>query len=325
MKARLYTALLRDNPMPTMPSFHSILEDQDVLAVSGEDSEKFLQGQLTCDLQKLPLNGWQFGAACTNKGRAFSSFRLLRLDEGFYLIMEPGMLPATRDALQKYIPFYKAGMAATGDAFTRIGLAGTGVDAVLQEWFTALPAPGQAVRQDGQLLMNLTANNAGDAPRFELWLAGTSAVPAPIAALAERPLASWQALDLAAGTCLVHPETAALYTPEELNMDLAGFVSFHKGCYTGQEIVARMHFRGKARKRLYLVEARAPLAERDNRLLDADGNDLGALFHVTTTVAGTGAGQVVLNIDKVPETGHALGPDGAQVPVSITGYTYPPG
>ncbi|MDT8397650.1 MAG: folate-binding protein [Pseudomonadales bacterium] len=289
-----------------MNNFFVTLQQRELLAVKGEDSGKFLQGQLTCDVEALSIGGHCLGASCNNKGRVLSSFRLFRAEEGFYLEMAPGLLSATRQNLDTFIVFYK--QARTEDAsslFYRLGAVGPDVKAVLSEIWPRLPeGPGLSVCHQGSHLLTLSAPDAA-VPRFELWLAAkrATAMLAEISeALPEREAEAWELLDMRAGIYYLQADDIGLFTPQVLNYDLNGTINFRKGCYTGQEIVARMHYRSTAKKRLYHLnlsssldmsnKAFVTLIARDSgqelgntlSLLKNDANDYEALAILNTEV-----------------------------------------
>ena len=238
-----------------LQNFQISLDHQDLLEVGGKDSEKFLQGQLTCDLARLGEGQYGLGALCNNKGRVYANFRILRHDERFYLVMPQGIGATAKTQLAKYIPFYKAEMTNASSQFQRVGLAGPEARTWLGRQLPDLPAPGTMTSLGNSLLLNL----GGEDGRFEYWTPAGQPSPVTSSAIPEaNSPASWSALDMQSGLFFIEPEDIEAYTPEELNLDLAGFVSFSKGCYTGQEIVARMHYRGKACKRAFLAQGKAP-------------------------------------------------------------------
>jgi folate-binding protein YgfZ len=298
-----------------MESFFTLLDYQDLLQISGEDSEKFLQGQLTCDLENLPPWQCQLGAACNTKGRVYSSFRLLRTDNAFYLAMQSGVGEITRNTLNKYIPFYKAEMADANLHYKRFGLVGQQAQEAIEKCVSSLPAPNQALEINGDILVNLS----GEIPRFEIWLTQEQGPLADVCSeLNEEDISAWQALDLEKGILIINQEDVEQYTPEELNMDLASFVSWDKGCYTGQEIVARMHYRGKAGKRLYKVSFKHAGKINETMLKNTSGNTLGKLFNILYLKDNIIESMAVLttNID-LEEPAYLTAEDG-QISVSVT-------
>ena len=243
-----------------MNNYYVDLNHRDLLAVSGKDSELFLQGQLTCDLSKLAESDSCPGCICDNKGRVIASFTLWKLQHVYYLDMEAGLADLAEQHLLKYAVFYKSDIRRMPAQFIRFGLIGAEAQRLLKDKFPALPvAINQVTEADGNFLRLLDA----DLVRYEVWLTNTT--PDTITenpfkqALPLGEYTDWQVLDQNQGLYRLRAEDAGTYTPEELNYDLLGHISFTKGCYTGQEIVARMHYRGKAKKRLYRLQIQSEL------------------------------------------------------------------
>lgn len=304
-----------------MNSFITDLNYMDLMKVSGEDSEKFLQGQLTCDLSLLREGEGCRGAACNNKGRVYCSFYLLRLEDGYYLSMPQGVLPHAMATLEKYIPFYKAEMTDAGSLFNRIGLAGPEAQDVLKHHFSRLPGRNGSTREAGNLLINVSTTT----PRYELWLSpgDDSAIAAAVRqALPGSGPRYWELQDLESGIFQVRAEDSGLYTPEELNFDLAGFVSFDKGCYTGQEIVARMHYRGKAGKRLFGVSLENGGPLRDPALHDISENTLGNISNLLYLKDKSIKGLVVLKSGTPTDGEFWVNGDTGKVPASVAPLDY---
>jgi len=262
-----------------MESFYTSLDYQDLLEVSGQDCEKFLQGQVTCDLAHFANDQYGLGALCNNKGRVYSSFRLLKHEDSFFMAMQPGLAEITQTTLNKYIPFYKAEIGDASTRYHRAGLYGPLAAEFLADHLQGLPDPGHGLTSGEHLVINLSSN----LPRFEIWSSSADALAELLrnSNLPEQAdSTAWQALDLEAGLFFIGVEDIEQYTPEEANLDLAGFVSFDKGCYTGQEIVARMHYRGKAGKRLYIVTIENCPDLGQKTLHDSSGKILGNITNL---------------------------------------------
>ncbi len=260
-----------------MNNYITSLEYQGLLKVSGEDSEKFLQGQLTCDLENLPSHNWVLGAACNPRGRVYSSFRILRTDDTFFMALQMGILPITQSTLQKYIPFYKAEMQDASSEYKRFGLWGNEVRALLEEIFGPLPKPGSVADFEKALILNL----GGNLPRFEFWCPEVQNLPEGLTSqLQEKDSVLWRELDHDHGIFMIDEGDVEQYTPEEAGMDVANFVSFEKGCYTGQEIVARMHYKGKGLKRLHQVSFTSDTPLTFAILVNSEGKVLGTLTNI---------------------------------------------
>jgi len=269
--------------MTHMENYYVNLNQRELLVVSGEDSERFLQGQLTCDLAALSEHDSCPGCLCDNKGRVIASFTLWKLAVTFYLEMEKGAAAFAEQHLKKYSVFYKSDIVIKPELFTRFGLIGASSKKYLSQHFTAIPTA----------LNQVEASSAGNAylrladpdnQRYELWQgndSGTSDDFSADANLSEGNMEDWKLLDQAQGLYRLQAEDTGLYTPQELNYDQLGHVSFTKGCYTGQEIVARMHYRGKAKKRLYLLQLNSRSApEKHMKINTRDNKAVGEIIDV---------------------------------------------
>ncbi len=303
-----------------MQSFYTSLNAMDLLEVNGEDSRKFLQGQLTCELDEIGVGSISFGAACNNKGRVYSNFRILHQENRFLLSMQPGVLTITMQALQKYIPFYKAEMADASQQFNRIGLAGDDAEELLRGISPALPEKNKSASIEGALLINISDH----CPRYELWLKPGQDHPFDqiLATLAHKEKTAWDVLDHEAGIIFINPQESSLYTPEELNLDLAGFVSFSKGCYTGQEIVARMHYRGKANKRLHSVILKSPETPSHNMLFNSSQTALGNIINLLNKNDNIYIGFIVTKTSTDLKETFWLGDQKAQIAAEIRPLQY---
>lgn len=250
----------------------------DVVVIEGKDAERFLQGQLTCDVAAVADNHWVLGSCCNNKGRVLSTFVLVRQGECFRLCMTHGTGALLLAALKKFLPFYKCTMQLQDNRYRLYGLAG---DAA-QQHRAIYPAS-----QDDTALL-LPADNSsnwlcwlgGHTPRALLWT--DAALPEGAGGQDTQPASmdpgNWEALGLLQGQFPFHAQDSGEFTPQELALDLNGYVSFTKGCYTGQEIVARLHYRGKPKKQLFLLQLAGSPQGQQNDVKDADGQSIGALL-----------------------------------------------
>lgn len=234
-------------------AFFCTLSHEGVLAVRGADASKFLQGQLTCNLNYLSDSRASLGARCTQKGRMQSSFRILLEGDGVVLAMATELLEPQLADLKKYAVFSKSKLTDESAAWVRFGvdhgnaaLASLGLD---------LPAETDSVvRSDGLIAIRVSPERA------ELWVAAdqADAVKGKLSALlGEGDLNQWLLGQVRAGIGQVMPGTRELFIPQMLNLQAVGGVSFKKGCYTGQEIVARMQYLGKLKRRLYRLQLAA--------------------------------------------------------------------
>ena len=230
-------------------AFFCTLSHEGVLVVRGSDAGKFLQGQLTCNISYLNEHTASLGARCMVKGRMQSSFRILPEGDGYLLAMTRELLEPQLADLKKYAVFSKAKLTDESAAWVRFGLHNG--EAALQALGLEVPAQTDAVtRHDGLIAIAVSAG------RIELWVPAGQAQPvqAQLAAqLAEAGLNDWLLGQIRAGIGQVMLQTRELFIPQMINLQAVGGVSFKKGCYTGQEIVARMQYLGKLKRRQYRV------------------------------------------------------------------------
>ena len=228
-------------------AFFCILSHEGILAVRGSDASKFLQGQLTCNLNYLSDTQASLGARCTQKGRMQSSFRILLEGDGCLLAMARELLEPQLADLKKYAVFSKSKLTDESAAWVRFGLGHA--DAALTSLGLELPeAVDSVVRADSLIAIRVSAQRA------ELWAPAseTERLRSQLASLArESDLNPWLLGQVRAGIGQVMAQTRELFIPQMLNLQAVGGVSFKKGCYTGQEIVARMQYLGKIKRRLY--------------------------------------------------------------------------
>ncbi|AZF04266.1 folate-binding protein YgfZ [Pseudomonas sp. R5-89-07] len=250
-------------------AFFCPLTHEGVLAVRGADAAKFLQGQLTCNLNYLSDTQASLGARCTQKGRMQSSFRILLQGDGVLLAMARELLEPQLADLKKYAVFSKSKLADESAAWVRFGLANA--DQALFALGLALPVETDSVvRTEALIAIRVSPGRA------ELWAPAEQAeqLRSQLAAtLPQADLNEWLLGQIRAGIGQVMPQTRELFIPQMLNLQAVGGVSFKKGCYTGQEIVARMQYLGKLKRRLYRLSlAVAELPEPGTALFSPSHN-----------------------------------------------------
>ncbi|MDT8429470.1 MAG: hypothetical protein RQ757_11960 [Pseudomonadales bacterium] len=226
------------------------LLDSELLQITGPDSARFLQGQLSCDVMQASNTHSIQGACCNIKGRVIADFRLFRQNDIFYLQTQAGLAARLREHLNKFIVFFKADIIQP-TSFQHWGLLGKDWQNLLPTTDIGLPTQdGDTAGTDAFVLMK----QAGGC-RLEIFLFNSGdALPPPWADLpTEESNTRWVLADIEAGIIHVSAAMSEGFTPQQLNYDLSGVINFKKGCFPGQEIVARMHYRSKPRKRLSLL------------------------------------------------------------------------
>ena len=225
------------------PSWTTVpLNQLGVLRASGPDAVRFLQGQLSSDVAALGTARTQLAGFHNPQGRVIAVLRLVPLAGDDLLALLPRELVAPVSArLGKYVLRAKVKLADDSAAW-RISalLGGAAADAPP---LTLPAAPGELTRSGEQLV----ARVSGAPPRC--LLVAPHSAPALAGCAAGEP-AAWQRLAIAAGEAQVYGATSEEFVAQMLNLDLLGAIAFDKGCYTGQEVIARAHYRGRVKRRL---------------------------------------------------------------------------
>lgn len=247
------------------------LDNQQFIKVAGPDFRKFLQGQLSCNMDNLSEQRSLRGAICNLKGRVIANLRVVQKDDGCVLQAGAGMAQIVVDTLAKYAVFFKVKLEVDNQQPTPFGVIGNLPDELL-ELVKPLPDVADAVSQNADFsLIRL----AGNLLRYEVWPHYRSAAEALKTALKDACQPNnnaWHRVDILSGVVHVDRTLTEEYTPQLLNYDISGVIDFKKGCYTGQEVVARMFYRGVAKKRLYLASAPVRLSANDT-VLEASGTE----------------------------------------------------
>ena len=246
---------------PTPSSLHGVaaLPRLGVIRAQGEEAAKFLHSQLTQDFSLLPLSEARLAGFCSAKGRLLASFiGFKRSREEILLVCHADVLPATLKRLSMFVLRAKLKLSDASAEFALRGLAGDAVPATLPA------APWSKLDADGAQIVRLYPG-AGTARA--LWVApvGTATPEGP-----ELDSGAWDWLDVVAGVPLLTQAVVEAFVPQMLNMESVGGVNFKKGCYPGQEVVARSQFRGTLKRRAYPVQSGAPVAVGQEVFHDSD-------------------------------------------------------
>ncbi|KUZ76638.1 folate-binding protein [Burkholderia ubonensis] len=227
-----------------------------VIDVAGDDAATFLHTQLTNDIEHLDAASARLAGYCSPKGRLLASFLAWRSGHDVRLLVSKDVQAAVQKRLSMFVLRAKAKLADASDALTVVGFAGD-VRAALSGIFDALP-DGVHVKVDGPAGALIRMPDAAGKLRY-LWIGPRADVDARLAALdGKLPAVSpavWDWLDIRAGEPRVTQPAVEQFVPQMINFDVIGAVNFRKGCYPGQEIVARSQYRGTIKRRTALAHA----------------------------------------------------------------------
>jgi len=234
----------------------SRLDDLGVLQLEGPDSESFLQTQSTADIAAMSLTSWQLAGYCTAKGRLLAIFEAWRWHAGLRLLLPRELVKANLDRLSKYVLRAKVRLSDVSASWAILGICGPGSAEALMQ--AGVPVPDQPwqcheIEEDGRIARVPSGPGSTErmlllisAERLDVWLRRL-----PLVAHVDKALWWWTQIDAAIPA--VFEATRELFVPQAVNLEVLGGVSFRKGCYPGQEVVARSQYRGKLRRRLGLA------------------------------------------------------------------------
>ncbi|EHD23101.1 MULTISPECIES: tRNA-modifying protein YgfZ [Brenneria] len=239
-----------------LPATLISLDDWALVALSGPDTVKYLQGQVTADVDALPADQHVLCAHCDAKGKMWSGLRLFQRGEGFAFIERRNLRDTQLNELKKYAVFSKTTIAADDDVIL-LGAAGAQIRERLQPIFAVLPDAGHPVVQhQGATLLHFSH----PAERFLLVLDAEQCATLLQRLAGQTELndsRQWLALDIESGVPIIDSENSAQFIPQAANLQALNGISFSKGCYAGQEMVARAKYRGANKRALYWLAGQA--------------------------------------------------------------------
>lgn len=271
-----------------------------LITVDGEDAADFLQGQLTNDIRDVSQQHSQISAYCTHKGRMLANFRLFKRDDSYYLSLPQLLLESILKRISMFVLMSKVSLKASSHSLVHFGISGPNAAEKLADVVADIPKAVNDVTQVNGLTI---IKCPGTLARFEiygeldnmikLWQhLDVHAAPAGQAA--------WQTLDILAGIPTITPQTSEAFVPQMTNMQLINGVNFQKGCYTGQEVVARMQYLGKLKRRMFRIniDTTSPVNPGD-KLFSKDstsGQGPGQIVNAQIDADGGYAALAVINI-----------------------------
>ncbi len=232
------------------------------ISLSGEEKSKYLQGQVTCDVNKSTETNLQVGAHCDAKGKVLSVFRLINRLSAHLLLQPKASIPNSLRELQKFGVFAKVTIEEV-QALSFIALVGEQASQLLQQEFSQIPdSLSPVIQVETTTLVYL----AGETPRYII-IDDAPVITSLVSSLT-LPIYSqmvWDLLEISQGFPILSSNSSGQYIPQMLNLQAINGISFTKGCYLGQETVARMQYLGKNKRALFTlhVQVKKPLEADD--------------------------------------------------------------
>jgi len=225
-----------------------------LLRLQGDDAVTFLQGQVTNDVKKLDGNNSHYSGYCTPKGRLLALFLAFAQTDGIYLQFPRELIESIQKRLKMYVMRSKVTITDVSDEQIHFGIAGNNAAQILSILFGSdIPQQAYAtITIDNTTIIRM----AGELPRYQL-LTSDAHASKLWATLSEQTVKvgkpQWDYLEIQAGIPEITLATQEAFVPQMVNLDALDGINFKKGCYTGQEIVARTHYLGKVKRRTQLA------------------------------------------------------------------------
>jgi len=227
------------------------LSDLSLIRARGKDTINFLNGQLSNDIRQLDATHSQLASWCSPKGRMLTIFRLFRRGDDILLQLPASLQETTLKRLKMFVLRAKVRLENVDAELVSFGVSGPDAEKLLRDAAGFAPKEVNSCETRDEIM---AIRLPGPHPRFEI-VAPTDAAMNMWSNLKDKatpvgpPVWAW--LDIMAGIPGVHPETSEAFVPQMANLEIVGGVNFKKGCYPGQEIVARMQYLGKLKQRMY--------------------------------------------------------------------------
>lgn len=296
-----------------------------VLRVSGEDAQSFLQNMLSNDIGEVTQGRAQLSSLNTPKGRMLATFLIWRDGDGCLLQLPRTLCEPIRKKLSMYVLRAKVKIADASDELVALGLSGPAAPELLSGLFGELPAESYGVAATGKARIVRLSDSRfqiSTSPQIasELWpklraSARTSGSPC------------WDWLDIRAGIPWVLPQTQEEFVPQMANFEVIGGVNFKKGCYPGQEIVARMQYLGKPKRRMYLAHVDGDASPQPGEdLFSADMEDQSSGTVVNAAAAPSGGYDILAVVQIASHDAHPVhigSPSGARLQFQPPPYPLP--
>lgn len=296
------------------------LPELGVVSVKGVDAVSFLQSQLTNDVARLPPDRVQLSGYCTPKGRLLGTFHQWRTDDSVFLRMPREVIGSIVKRLSMFVLRAKAKVTDVSDAWSTYALLGEGTPLLTQAGLALPDTPWTSALSDGTRVDRMLPTPDG-APRFLITLPSDSKLHESSAA-AQTSSNLWWLSEIEAAVPTIFAATQEKFVPQMINFEVLGGVDFKKGCYPGQEIVARSQYLGKLKRRMNIAHVDATDVEAAADIYHSGGaQPIGAVVMAAESPAGGSALLFEAPIDRL-ESGslHLQSADGPRLTVRPLPY-----
>lgn len=256
-----------------------------VLHITGEDASDFLRAQLTTDVQRLDQQEHGFSAWCDAKGRALVIFRVVVTETGFLLTLPAPLVEATIRRLRMYVLRAKVEITDVSSDWALSGLTAA--------TSARIPDNGVVIQEDDSYLLGMGAGHDRGALHIQ-----------PAAQAGDtRPIEGndWQLFEIDAGLPEVTTATSAAFVPQMLNLHWLDGIDFDKGCYPGQEVVARLQYRGRLTRRMFRMQWQGVQPAPGDEIANDNGKQQGTVIRAAHTATGEGRLLAVVRVEAAAQ------------------------
>lgn len=271
------------------------LSHLDLVHVSGPDAKAFLQGQLSCDLDLVVENQSQFGACCNLQGRIIANFIIFKNTSGYILVSNEGLGNSITETLKKYA------------VFSKVTIEIANPDLILLGFIQNTP-----INQKYEEALASTKLKEYFWPSEE----GATTLKGFIFGTIEEALSQWQVLssqfntigknawdlsNINSGTAFIHSKAKEQFTPQAINFELVQGINFTKGCYTGQEVIARLHYRGSSKRRCYIAHSSEGPVNPGTEVFNQNQKAIGHVLESAWNATGQSSALISLAVSSFEE------------------------
>ena len=296
--------------IPPQGAVLSNLSDRGLIEVHGEDAESFLQNQLTNDIRNVTETSHQASAWCSPKGRIIANFRIFKRRDSYFLAVSADLLEHVVKKLRMYVMMSKVTIEDASESLIHFGFAGELAEEELQEVLDLDCKKDQAAcqpvpKETDQTLQYKTLSILrlpGTVPRFEvfgeledaklLW-EHCNVKAAPVSS------GGWHYLNILAGLPVITKDSSEAWIPQMVNYIAIGGVDFKKGCYPGQEVVARLNYLGKTKRRMYHIQINTDVLPQVNDAISSENDqEAGKILNAVINPDGKIEALAILKISE---------------------------
>jgi folate-binding protein YgfZ len=281
------------------------LSQFDTVVIAGDDAATFMQGQFTNDVDSVDENHSQLSAICNNKGRMIANFRLFKHQQNYFFSIKNDLTEKAIRHMQNYVLRAQVAIQDVSEQLIHIGISGDNAADLLSPFVENINTDIDSVTFNEDYIAICIA---GTKPRYEIFCSLEQAKTIWQKVSDQATIVSpsvWDYLNIKVGLPLIDANTSEEFVPQMTNMELINGVSFTKGCFTGQEIIARTHYLGKQKRRTYRISIDSATRPKNGDHLatetSTENQYTGTLVSIYQTAENTYEALAVIQIKSAEE------------------------